>query len=297
MSLKNFMRRILALALLGIALGFAGRLWYFAKDGFSVNRLRFPSIEESDASARHRAISEALYKGPYRYLGKGRQCYAFESLDGRIVLKFLRCDWYKLSFFWKAMPSSYFARIKRPIFKRRSEKRLRELESFRISSEELSEYTGVFYYHFAKTEHLPKCCEIRDRMGRSFQIDLNKAVFILQKKKPLMMPQFLQALRSGKIDEAKRILRAFLDILSAKARLGIFDRDASFLENFGYADGKATQIDIGSFYRKPHLPPEQVYEQAMHEGVRTMRLWLGQLDADMLNRFENMFDEMMISKG
>ena len=277
------MRKWVVFFLLVLASSAVGRLWYIAKDGFSVNRLRLSMKEQIDPMQE--VIAPQL-KGPFFYLGRGRQCYAFSSEDGKTVLKIPRFDRYELPFFWKGFPD--FLTKKKEIFADRQSRLAFTLESFRLAAQELKEQTGVIYLHLHRTKKLPKDCLLLDRLGRSHEVDLNEMAFILQEKAPLMMPEFLNALQRQDTNGAKQVLRAFLDVIEARARLGIFNKDPSFLKNFGLEGQRGIQIDIGSFYKKEG---ENLYERSMREGVRPLCAWLRETDLALFDWFQEVFDE------
>jgi len=281
---KNNILKGIVFCLLILFAGGIGRLWYQAKDGFALQRLgaAFPALTVGQAPA----IDEL--RGPFRYLGRGRQCYAFESLDGRWVLKLPRFDRYQLPFFWK-LPFSFLDPWRKQIAADRQSRFVFTLESFRIAAEELQKETAVRYLHLEETRGLSKTL-LFDKMGRRFEIDLNRTAFILQEKKPLMMPQLLSALRARDEKKAERILSSFLKIIQQRARVGVFNKDPSFLKNFAWEEGEGVQIDIGSFYRKEGLEPWEAYQLSMRESCTPLREWLGSLDPTLLSRFDQRLD-------
>lgn len=285
---RMLIRKLVALSILILAVFFVGRLWYLAKDGFQINRIICPLSQEIGND-----MQQPFIKGPYHYLGRGRQCYVFESADGQYVLKIPRFDRYRLPFFWKAMPQR-FERKKRGIISGRINRMDFTFESFRIAATDLRDETAVVYLHLHATQNLPKVL-ICDRLHRSYEIDLNQTAFILQEKKSLMMPLFLNALKANDRQTAEKMLIAFLDIIDQRARKGIFNRDPSFLKNFGWDGQKSIQIDIGSFWRKPDLSADETYSVSMIEGCERMREYLAQIDPGMLQTFDRHFDEKLRS--
>jgi hypothetical protein len=291
--IRSLLRKLSLLILLPLMVIAIGRLWYLSKDGFNINRLHYP-LPKSECTSEC-SIGEQL-SGPYRYLGRGRQCYAFESSDGRYVLKIPRFDRYELPFFWKTMPS-FFDSKKRGIFAGRQDRLTFTLESFRIAGTDLREETAVIYLHFHETDGLPKRLVLLDRLRRPYAIDPNRTAFVLQEKKELMMPIFLQALRDNDRAKAEGMLMAFLDILEARARLGILNRDPSFLKNFGWDGKKSIQIDIGSFWRQSEMSASDAYRVSLWEGAGRIKEWLAQIDPEMRQWFDQRLEEKLRKKG
>lgn len=283
----SIFRKLGIFLLLVLFAGGIGKLWHSSKDGFSIYRI---SYALPPAQGQDPVPPEELFRGPFSYLGRGRQCYAFESPDGRLVLKIPRFDRYELPFFWK-MPFAFFERFRNSIREERQRRLAFTLESFKIASEELKEETAILYLHIHDTPAILGRTTLIDKLGRRFEIDLNRTAFVLQEKKRLMMPQFLDAVRAGDDLKVGLIIDSFLAILKKRARLGIFNKDPSFMRNFAWDDGKGVQIDIGSFYRRRGLSPEEAYLASMKESCIPIREWLGSLDAGLLARFDKRLEE------
>ena len=193
------------------------------------------------------------------------------------------------------MPMTFDSR-KRSILQGRRERLMFTMKSFEISGNDLREQTAVIYLHFSKTKGLPKHFRITDAIHRSFEIDLNRIAFVLQEKEALMMPLCLQAIREKDEKTAHEMLESFLDVLAARAEKNIFNRDPSFLKNFGWDGKRCIQIDIGSFWHKPELPALDAYRGSMREGTGRLREWLSEIDPEMLQWFDRRLEERMNSK-
>lgn len=280
-----FFRKIAVLCLLILSSAGVGRLWHSLKDGFSIRRIgaALPIYEEA------KPFSGEWLHGPFRYLGRGRQCYAFESPDGRFVLKIPRFDRYELPFIWKT-PFPLLEKKREAIGRERQKRRAFVLESFQIAAALLKEETALLYLHIGDTGTCLGHTTLVDKLGRSYEVDLNRIVFALQEKKALMMPQFLGAVRAGDSEKVGRIFDAFLAILKKRAELGIFNKDPSFMKNFAWDGERGVQIDIGSFYRKTSLD-EEPFQASMKESVGPIREWLNSLDPALLSRFDERMEK------
>ena len=278
---------ILLLLVFGSAL--AGKGWHWAKDGFSIRRTQFPLGEKSRAPFDP-TIAAALSQ-TYRYLGRGHQCYAFESADGQYVLKLPRYDRYLVPFWLRACRFSFLDSYREEL-RLDKEKRLRFLlTSFGIAFDELREETALLCLHLGESDIFRSKTKIVDRLRRSYEIDLDKSAFILQRKKPLMMPVFEKSLKEGDRKAAKEILDAFLAVVAVRAGKGIFNKDPSFLRNFGY-DGEGVQIDIGSFYRKPSVDSEEAFAPSFLQTVGHVQNWLAEVDPEIGAWFESRTKEI-----
>lgn len=284
------MKRIFVLLFLLSFIFGTGHLWYLAKDGFNINRLLYPlQTKEVDSSEEEHIAS--LLHGSYHYLGKGRQCYVFSSEDQRYVIKIPRFDRYNLPFRWKVMPS-FFNSIKKSIFDERQSRLRFTMQSFEIAATDLKDLTAVLYLHFHHTQKLPTDFVFNDRVHRSYHIDLNRMPFILQEKKEIMMPLCMNALRNDR-EKAKSMFLAFLNIIDERARKGIFNRDPSFLKNFGWDGQKSIQIDIGSFWKRRDIPTKEIYSSSLRDGLVRFRDWLSETDPEMLVWFDQQVKEKL----
>lgn len=283
------MRKIAILLLLFSLSSGVGKLWHSLKDGFSICRIG-SALPSMGSSKNEGAFSEEWLSGPFYYLGRGRQCYAFESADRRYVLKIPRFDRYELPFIWK-VPFSFLAEKRKSIAGERKNRKAFLLSSFSIAARDLKEETAVLHLHLYDTGALLGRTALIDRLGRRYEVDLNRIVFVLQKKKPLMMPQFLAAIAKKDSERTLQILDALLAILKKRARLGIFNKDPSFMKNYAWEEGRGVLIDIGSLYRKEGLAGEKAYWASLRQNSDPIREWLGSLDAALLCHFDKGMEE------
>jgi len=289
---KSVFRKIFVLSLLLIGAALLGRFWYLAKDGFSINRLRYSLPGTRNPENESLDHINHLLKESYHYIGRGRQCYVFASSDGHYVLKLPRFDRYNLPFFWRAMPQSFMPEYRKSLFDGRQDRLVFTLESLRLAATDLQQQTAVIYLHLHRTQSLPRNFVIYDRLNRPLKIDLNQTAFALQEKKMIMMPLCINALRNDR-EVAKKMLLAFLDIIDKRAQKGIFNRDPSFLKNFGWDGEKSIQIDIGSFWHRTDLPKEEAYFLSLQDGMAPFRLWLSKTDPQMAEWFEQQYEDKL----
>jgi hypothetical protein len=260
-----------------------GKGWHVSKDGFNVNRLRFLELPLKGEDLFNPELKGALSQN-YVYLGRGHQCYALASEDGKYVLKLPRADLYRLPFWLRACSFSFLDPLKKDC--REDKKRRFEFlfSSFSLAAKNLREETGVLYSHLEPTDHLQIQLSFKDPFHRTYLLNLDQTIFILQKKQSLMIPLFKNCLKEGKREKAKEILDSFLDLVAYRARQGISNKDGSFLRNFGYDGEKVVQIDIGSFY----FPTKEPFSFSVSFQQTTEHVveWLKTIDQDMQSWFE-----------
>jgi len=253
-----------------------GKGVYWMKKGFSFRRIAAPSQMEL---VLREDLADEILTQPFKYLARGRQCFAFESLDGNYVLKLPRTDIYQIPFWVRAFPSLFPKRS--ALWQRRKSQEDFVLNSMRIACESLSEETGTLALHFGQTPDRGQTIRLIDPLGFTYLLPAHKITFALQRKHPLLMKSFKEALRNGDRVAAKALLGSLIDVVIARGKKEIWNKDGSFLRNYGYDGKKAIQIDIGSFYRKPGAIA------SIRETMQRVRGWLGEVDPEMLAFLES----------
>ena len=281
--------KLFRLTLLFLFIYTLGHLAFLSRGGFSLKRIFASPWEGYVEGEREKEILPKLQQ-PYYYLGRGRQCYAFVSEDGSLVLKLPRFDLSHLPLLSKVFNISLShdlkARQKRMNF---------VLNSFLLAENHFPDESGLIYSHLYRTKTLPKKFVFYDRMKRPFKIDLNETIFAIQERHPLLFPSFLRELKHGNREKAQKMLLDFLDLLKIRAEKGLFNKDAGFLKNFSWRDGKCFQIDIGSLYQDPLISKEQTPLRSFHQGAWPVHEWLLPIDPELASLIKTRVDDMQKS--
>lgn len=167
----------------------------------------------------------------FHFLGKGAQAYAFESQDGKYVVKLFRSD------------------------PKMSEKKTRALfRACQLASNQLQNETGLIYVHLNPTSlNLPWFC-CKDAVGRSYQFPLDEMRFAVQKKAE-KIKETLLALRD-RPDEMKKRLHQFVEMLTSRRKAGVVNTDPSLGRNFGFLVDRAVEFDFGNYADSPDAARE-----------------------------------------
>lgn len=288
------LKRAAALLIFILGLVLAGKGWHWAKDGFHILRIRSSFVVLQGTGPHPTSEITAALSQPYFYLGNGRQAYAFASQDGKYVLKLPRLNSYELSFWLRFCPFSFFNSQRKHSFDVKHKRLQSLLRSFQIAGEDLKEETGVLYVHLHPTQCFEPSIVLTDRLHRTYRLNLDRTPFVLQMKQTLMMPAVASALKRGKRNEAEKILEAFLNVVSRRASKGIFDKDAAFLNNFGFDGEKGYELDIGTFYRKDGWERKTGIETSFRESVSPVSRWLAGMDSEMQSWFDRRSDEILL---
>lgn len=220
----NLLKRSLRVVVLLLFAWGCGGLWYRATDGFRVARIcgEWPLVGEERVPDEVREI----LRGPFRYLGRGRQMFVWEC--GDLVLKIPRADRYRPNF---RNGNSYD----------RPQRQARLMQSLGIARDELREALGVVYVHLGWGD--VGSVVLSDRLGRKHTVSLDGTPFVLQKK--------CQLLRDMSAD-IQELGWASWETWEADCKVrGIGTKDPHLSKNVGWDGTRAVQMDVGTFYRVP----------------------------------------------
>jgi hypothetical protein len=209
------MKKIILLLFLTVFCAGIGKSLYYLKDGFSIRRIH--TIQNWITPEWDEEADLALSQ-PFYYIGRGRQCFAFASIDQKYVLKLPRTDIYKTPFWARVLPvKSYRAHLEEDHLVRQDF----ILRSFDISFHELKAQTGLLAVHLGRS--LPKGQKIVliDKLGTKYSLPIDKTSFVLQYKQPILMKAFSSAREKGDRKEAEKILDALVDAIVERAQMGI----------------------------------------------------------------------------
>lgn len=183
---------------------------------------------------------QALFSTPLTFLGEGAQAYAFVSADGKTVVKF-----FKMRRFTPSFADSLCPHVVR--------RRLRNLNwvfnGYKTAYDHFREDTGLVFIHLAKTHDLNQQATLIDQSGQQFTIDLDSTEFVVQEKAELLFPYLMRLYHQGKRKEAEKAIAQVLQLVNRRVAAGYADRDKAVSNNYGFANGRAIQLDIGRLYK------------------------------------------------
>jgi hypothetical protein len=245
-------------------------LVYFRTDFFSVKAISAPLLEEA-AEPMSKEIEQALLQ-KYRYLGKGRQAFAFESEDGKWVIKFFNQAYFRMPF-WALLPREKTKREKREFFFQ---------NSYRIASKILKKETGIVYLHQGLSLTPLPHLALTDKGGRSHRVNLQEIPFVLQRKADPFYPSLL----SFSKEERQRAIGEFLSIIAFRIDHQIRDGDRNIEDNFGMLEGTVVQIDPGKLYFETAPWDQKSLKHEWWSATHRFRKWLEVHAPEQLPAFE-----------
>ncbi len=183
---------------------------------------------------------KAIFASPFKFLGEGAQAYAFESSDGKYVLKF-----FKMRRFTPSLADHLCPHVVR--------RRLKNLNwvfnGYKIAYENFRKDTGLVFIHLAKTHDLQQMATIIDQQGQEHTIDLDQTEFVLQEKAELLFERLAKLYQKGDGQQAEQSIAAILELVKRRIDKGYADRDKGVSNNYGFVGDRAIQLDIGRLYK------------------------------------------------
>jgi hypothetical protein len=137
---------------------------------------------------------------------------------------------------WKWITKTYFEK---------NQRLLKFFKCHRLAFQDLREESGLIYLHFDRSSCLSQKIDVVGQDGKEYLVDLDICPFILQKKVDIAMLHLKEQLSKSAIEEAKKGVRQIYQLFLTRAQKGYTDHRQSLLKNYGFADGRAVQLDVG----------------------------------------------------
>lgn len=246
-------------------------------DGFNIRQMSsslppFPEFEVSLSEEKKEMLRTCLSQ-PFRYIGKGCQFYAFESEDGKYVLKFLKHKHLRPFTWLNSVPMPRKLRELSDAKIARRQERVRNLfSSCKLAYEEMSEETGLLYIHLNRVPALDKEVELIDKIGLKHRIAVDKHEYVIQKKAIPVKEAFA---RAESEEELRALVEQLINVVVARCEKGIADRDRSFVQNVAFSayEPKALFIDTGQFYKDSGMLSEEELKRDLKKRLGNLRYW------------------------
>ncbi len=203
-----------------------------------------PRWDFGNPSESQKKLLDQIAMQPFKLLGSGKECYAFVSADGEIVVKFFKQKHMRVQYLLNYLPlSKEIKALRNETLNRHSFRRKALFNSYQIAYEQLPEETGVLYLHLTKSRNLKRAIQIITPKGKHLTLKLDDMEFMVQKRAGLIF----DAIKAHP-EKGKEIISSILHLISNRREKGIGDNDINCEKNLGIVNGKAMQIDVGEFY-------------------------------------------------
>ena len=223
----------------------------------------------------------ALFKQPYFYLSKGRQCFVFVSLDGKTVIKFFNYDRFRFP--------SYLALTSRlkAYAKKRSMRFQTTFNSLQIAEAYLKEETGLIALHLQKSNNLP-FLTIFDPSSRCRIIDLNRVAFLVQKRALPLSSEIYKRKMNDIID-------AYCSFLKTRCEKKISDDDRDCMLNFGFDQNRLINLDPGRLFFSNRFNSREGIEKEIRIATKRLHKYLMRKNPKWLPYLEQRVEELNAS--
>lgn len=183
---------------------------------------------------------QAIIAQKFTFLGEGAQAIAFQSADGKYVLKL-----FKMRRFTPSLADQLCPHVVR--------RRLRNLRwvfnGYKNAYHDLRQETGLVWIHLAKTHNLHQWITLIDQEGKEHRLNLDTTEFVIQEKAELIFKRLERLYQEGKKDEAQKAIDALLQLVQHRIEKGYADRDKAVSNNYGFVGDRPIQLDIGRLYK------------------------------------------------
>jgi hypothetical protein len=254
-------------------------LYYWRSDGFSIGRIKNSfSRTGNELTPPHREeLSQlaTICSQPFTYLGKGSQAYAFQSADGKYVLKLFKCYHLRPIPWLEELPlAGFLDSYRNEQLNRRKTKVSTTLKSYAIAHDLIPEECGLLFLQIVPSSHFHQTVTFTDKIGRTHTLALENYGFMIQKKADLIFPTLEKWIKEEKMDEAKQFLHSLVQLIVARSKKGVQDQDPDLHKNAGMIGHDAVFIDVGSFHLNEAAKQPDVYVTDVRKITRKLTNWL-----------------------
>jgi len=207
------------------------RKWY-SRQARICTREMFLEVDEAVKKKMEEPYSkellESIFSQPLFFLGKGKQCSAYETADGQYVVKFFK-----------------------NAFKQKKQKKVQEsIESAFIAWVYAPEETAVIACSTGQVDPSLPQVKILTKKGKIECVDLENTPFLIQRKAKPFKRTLMRLVAQGETEKAEEGLRSVFGLLVRCRSKGLLDSDGSLVrkENLGFIGGKAVLIDTGKLH-------------------------------------------------
>jgi hypothetical protein len=259
------------------------RLYYFQNRGFRLSKLTSPQAQVDIAPSPE---IDAMLDQNFRWIGGGGTSYVFLGDDGKTVLKLFK---YHQLYFKHVLTRVCFPGVAdgwrlKTILQREKKHAHKRYPSFftscAIVSSDFREETGLIYLCLQPNRHFNKEVQLIDAWGIPHTLNLSRTGFALQKKAELLFPYLEKLLEK---EDGRRAIDALVWLVLRRCEKGIGDRDPNLLTNFGFAEERAVEFDLGSYYYDDSLKSPLCAARELFFTTVMLQKWLEKHSPQLLD--------------
>ena len=262
----------------------------------SVILSKFANRAEWDVkiSPHHDRFFYVVSQQQLNWLGRGAQAFAFETQDGKYVVKFFQLGRVKDN-----SDKGFWGELFTKESKEKRQQRVRHREEIFSSSkmcfEELSDETGIVYVHLNRTRDKIKGIKLVDKFGQSHRIRGDDACFVVQKKASYLIPTLTKLMDSGQVELAQARLDQVFQLLLDVAKKGFSDGDDALIRNnnIGFSVSRAMYIDTGHIVHDPDINVRERMAYEFKVRLKPLENWLNVSYPLLASYYGNRQEEIM----
>lgn len=188
-----------------------------------------PSIQEQQNLSK-------VFSQSYHFLSAGYQAYAFESEDGKYILKFFRMN--------HLVPRTLHYLRPKKVAKRKGQ--LDNLfDGYKAVYDRFKEGAGLLFIHLNKSNYLNTTLRVKDRKNVEHEIELDKVAFVVQEKAEVLENRLHRLKNENKLEELEATAKAFLVLVQQRIDAGLTDDDLGIIKNYGFIGDRPIHFDVG----------------------------------------------------
>jgi len=206
----------------------------------------------------------SIFSKPLFFLGKGKQCTAYESADGCYVIKFFK-----------------------NAFKVKKQKKVQEsIEAAFIAWAHAPEETAVVACSTGRSTQSFQEVTLLTKKGKIKHVNLENTPFLVQKKAAPFKQTLMRLIAKGEQAKAKEALSSVFDLLATCRDKGLLDSDGSLIrrDNLGFINGKAVLIDTGKLHLFADKKRQTLYDI---KRLKPLGSWLEEACPELLPTYKS----------
>jgi hypothetical protein len=256
------------------------RLYYRLTDDFRLANITYQLPFEAPwkvptlTSEEHRNLAYILDQ-KFSYIGKGAQCYAFVSEDGKYVLKFFKFKHLKPNLFVEYLPAiPPFKAYKESCIERKKRKLINVFNGYDLAFRDNRQTAELIYLHLLPTQNLHLMATVIDKIGMKRVIHLDDVVFLVQKKGETLRTRLRHLFNQQQIAEAKQAMATILEMYISEYKKGIYDHDHGVLHNTGFIGEQPFHLDVGKLNQDDRMKQIEFYKKDLEHVIWKMDVWI-----------------------
>lgn len=264
-----------------------------ATHGFRLGKMALdlysnPAWDVAPPNEETLATVQQMLSRPLRYLNHGAQSYVFETEDKQFIIKLFRYDqrvhpwreWFRTHLFGKPKRLRHDAKIHR-LF-----------TACKIAYEQAPDLTGLYYVHLNQTRELLPTARLIDRLGRSYDLDMNRYRFAIQHRARPFREVVQEAIDSGDSSKCERLLASFASLLNERGLRQIRNSDTKVAPNFGFWGEQAIEWDFGNYWIDPQMQSASFRQFEREQFAFQVRNFLKWSAPQYISYFDQKLDEL-----